>query len=31
MTEINAAKEAARRLYKRVSYSEGPLGSYELS
>lgn len=31
MTDVNAAKEAARRLYKRVNYSDGPLGTYELS
>ena len=29
MTE--AAREAARRLYKRYNYSNGPFASYELS
>lgn len=31
MTDANAAREAARRLFKRVSYQDGPLGSFELS
>lgn len=31
MSEIAAAKEAAKRLFKKVSYQDGPLGSYELT